>query len=489
MPDYIKGVTNSTSGFPTNLDRQKIAVVYNSNATHEVESLAMADYYVAARGLNPALIVGYDFGTSAAISAGNYQTGSFFTGIITDFAAFCVTNSVQAVILSIKTMDKVSIPAGGEVLDDGNGGKGSVCVTMAACHHFVEQGGITITNRSWVTNAAGTPNPVPFDTGLAGYYNAYDDMDYVFYNDVVTNGPLGLLDVGLAHRYGRFPNLDYRLGERPYSDSQPTQYNLMPSGRIGHPDTNVFATRGWTDSFDETKRLIDDAIFAEQRGYAANKNLPIVNLVLVRGGGAEALNVHSTSIPAHVLRGLGWDVTTCSKSESDTAELVDGAGNSALDNNIDAATTAGEVLDLYNVLRDHTMQDFEEGLLPSPLPVFCSMGTGLANQDDHVWISSVAPVRGWWHMTSTSFPSRTLGSAITAGACAGIAGDIEPLSSAAMFLGEVYSSVLLGRSLMEGMHSANYNFFRVNQFAAGDPLYAPYKRSSLKTSIQSGDIL
>ena len=468
---YIEGLINSVSGYATNLDRQKIAVVYNTSSTVAAESEAMADYYIAARGLNTALKHPIDLGASNTITGGDYQTGDFYLNTIVPFAAWCVTNNVQGVICSIKTMNKVNFTG---MLANGNDSSGTVCAMLAACHYFVEEGGLYADTFGAVMQSAGVDISENIVKNLSGELGQILSQDLLWYDDVIKN-PVLPTDAGsgVAHRTSVPFDLDYRLCERPYAAAIAGRYQGMPFGRIGHPSVNSFAEQGWTDSYDETVRLISDALLSENRGYIANKTKKIVGVHYRR---TIDLNVHSTAITTHVLRNNGWDVVATVGNASANAGI--GQHYQA---GLDENSTVTEVLDANSVVyTDFSRTDFLAGTarLGKTFLTCGQFGANLeANSTSPAWAGSVTYERGGWHMVSTSNPSATLGSAIvTGGACAGIAGTFEPLSGSSVFLGPTLIAVLRGSSLMEGFYAAQFDKFTVNQFPAGDPLYAPYKR-------------
>jgi hypothetical protein len=449
-------LTNPKPWF-TNLRRDRIAVVYNTNAAMVTDSEASADYYIAARGLNSSLKFGLDFGTATAVAGGDEDGGTFYTNVLVPIDTFFRANNVQGVIVSSGCPDRVlfTVQSGG------------FCGLLATSAQHVRAGEVRITTLM-LTNLPDDPSPnlpTALFSDVASRALAQLRLYTLFYdNSTIQFYPFR----GTADGAYKLSDLDYRKAVQPYGDSNPPYYRAMPCGRLGHPPREL-----WADTFANTQRCIDDAMAAELGGWAVNRHRQHNGLHSVRN---EFLNVHQSGIWAHTARQAGWNVKGLLNNGGLGAGLSD-----EFTPDLGPASTAQEVFDYFGVVyNDMDPAEVIAGTVDPPEPSFATFGCFLNNStiSDNSWQDSFAFDKGAYHLISTSSPSATLSTALASGACAGIGGSIEPFAKNTGMISPVMIGLGAGLTLME----AHYHFYEENvttwSFPAGDPLYAPYKRST-----------
>lgn len=111
-------------------------VVHN---TRYANSKTVADYYAAARALDPAHVRGYDFGTADAITS-PVNRDAFRNGVLTDIAAYIAANGIQGVAVSINCPSRYQ---NDETANPDYTGYASLCLTIGSAHWVTHLGGNT----------------------------------------------------------------------------------------------------------------------------------------------------------------------------------------------------------------------------------------------------------------------------------------------------------------------------------------------------------
>jgi hypothetical protein len=358
----------------------------------------------------------------------------------------------------------------------------SISGALASCHYAVEHGGMTIGTYGRHDFGPGESNGFHGKSFVQGQADVRDNMSAIWYDDYLRHTPLPDYP---DQTHVPIPT-DVRLASRPFGTGKSGRLHCMPHGRIGHPLTERDFVdfdnplNQWNDSFEEAKRCIDDAIESEALGWEHNKTRPFIGFHHPR---TIYLNIHESAVVCHIMRENGYDVKATLRTD-DNSYTQSFWGDAEDPNPFTTSPDATEVLDYYGVVyNDFTWSDFNNGNA-GPFQVFFSFGCGIANQvtDGDIetdWANSLIFQKGSFHMTSTSFPSNSLITALTRGACAGIAGSIEPFNGNTPFEGNVVMGMLGGKTVMEAHWDSMYRVFTANQFAAGDPLYAPFERAQV----------
>lgn len=466
---YISDLASQSGPIPSlELDRQKIAVVFNTNAA-ATESETLADYYISARSLNPDLKHGIDFGTTNQFISGQHNaTGTFYLNIVIPFADWCRENDVESVIVSNEVPEAVSgLMAGPNGVDRTY--KAGVLACLAACHTLVTDGemlfskfGHFISNPPFLIEHFIRKH---FLTARKGDYRL--PLEELWYEDHVFPH---LDDTGIYQRTYLPREIDPNRGARPSAEVYTDRTNIMPNGRIGLYPTPTVKEAGWNDTFAECKVLIDDAIIAERAGWIVHRNLQHNGLHYAY---TIQLNMHESAVPFEGMRAAGWNVKGCVRDDWEVAGL---SPYKAFPDTWDRFTTCAEVMEEYSILGDSYDHDtMYLGNLNERS--FATAGCSLTNASNGNWANSFTFERGAYHMLSTSFPSNTLASALAHGACSGISGTLEPLSGNTGFIPFTMIGLIAGKSMMESHFDFYQSRMTTHTHAAGDPLYTPYIRT------------
>ena len=409
-------------------DPKKIVVIYNTDDTSG-NSSAIADYYISARGLDPALKKGYALGTVNLVPYATASSASFLS-LLTQIGTDLDAALAQGVVLSINCPTRVQISTTfGNYQDNA-----SLCRVIADAKRVGAAAG-TFPKMSIGRAPARLTNPNDWS-----FTNGVEDM-YVTY-PAQTARTFAVTNPTTPRQ------MDWRATGSVDADG-----STRPCGRIGKPDTLAH-------DVDLAKRIIDDAVWFEQHGNPRSESVMFgysyrAANFMHHGQLQMAYNYLRPRIGhAHVydgaINGQGgfstrtWDFTMPKVTVKDQVKWLTGGG--------------------------------------PKLRLWGWLGTGLMNPVDiTAHLASVDFARGGWMFESTSKPISV--PALDAGACAVIYPTGEPFAEGLPVIGSLGMLLAHGYSIMEAVDIALYPNIATSAYeyrieCGGDPLYTPFVRVS-----------
>lgn len=456
------------------IDRKKVLVLHN---TAYSSSKTVADYYVAARGLDPAHVLGFDFGTSGYIT----DLSGFIASTLSPIANYIDANGIRAVVLSINIPTKVRQ----FVTSPQYNGDSSLCRAISFAREIIA------TNNARPVHWLRVNAKFISSTGFATISDAaLTPTDYIF----------------------------------NFVDDTPPSPPGIPCGRLGY-----HAGMGSDDSA-LAIRCIDDAIYYERNGNpraeAVVFGLSTRVAYMTQGNAYLAYSAMRSAIAtAHVYDGnfdnrssasysagytsLPWSfsrppVTIPSASQfllsGRTLIKTTGSGSFSAGETVQSGTATGVVridggggsviLERgassagWNVganlvgLSSGTSRVISAVQIgsgtPTPIPVWGWIGLGAENIGD-AWADSVSFSRGSWMLESTS--SGISKYSLARGACCAVVPIQEPYNLGLPMLGSFASRLIDGYSIEEAVFASTLTGQYANSCEVwGDPLYSPFDR-------------
>lgn len=455
------------------IDRKKILVLHN---TAYSSSKTVADYYVAARGLDPAHVIGINFGTSDTIT-----DLTSLSSMLSTIANSVATNGIQAIVLSINIPARVRH----YVTSPQYNGDSALCRVIGNASQVLSSGGekpnhrpqvgarfISSTGFATISDAALTaseyvfnwldhvqPSPASLPCGRLGYHagmgsddsalaiRCIDDAIYYERNGnpraeavvfglstrvaYMTHGNAYLAysamrsAIATAHVYdGNFDNRSSASYSAGYT-SLPWSFSRPP---VTIPSASQFLLSGRT-LIKTTGSGSFEAGETVQSGTATG-------VVRIDGGGGSVVLERGAS-------SVGWNIG---------ANLV---GLSSGTSRVISAVQIGSGT-------------------PTPIPVWGWIGLGAENIGD-AWADSVSFSRGAWMLESTS--SGVSKYALSRGACCAVVPVQEPYNLGLPMLGSLASRLIDGYSIEEAVFASTLEGVYGNSVEVwGDPLYSPFDR-------------
>lgn len=225
------------------IDLQKVLLITNSDIAQS--GLDAADYIIK-RGLNPAFVLSFAFGTNDILDKGTYPTLLYSSGptcttsgysgryFIPAVAAFCTANSIEAVILSTYTPSEV-VPAA-----TGVGGGHPLGKFASLANYIVAQGIPTL-------------NPLSIN-----YFDPFNRTAYWDYTKIIQN-----------------VTQNWKPGYTTTNPRNPN--NIIPFGRLGNPVTGgTIAEYGVDSRVNPTGKsayqyAVDTALLGESQNQLATQ--------------------------------------------------------------------------------------------------------------------------------------------------------------------------------------------------------------------------
>jgi hypothetical protein len=413
------------AGAQRRIDPTKVLIICNSNPSRSALSSQVADYYQQARGLTDHRL-SFDLGTGYYINqASRYQD------FILPVADYIQQNGIECVLLSAGT-------AAGFHVSDAAGYGADICAAHAfgAAVAWKKAGAIqryTVNSQS-APDRLGEPYLVIDNTGQP---LGYSSIGNPLYEPKDPNG--------YAWRFAKTINMAW-LKQAP---------DYIPCGIIGNP-------RLWfpgdypAESFDEVKRIIDDAVWAAQQTGPKQISIQL--------GGS------STITP--IRQEWQWMAFKLFEAAGHAVDyLVSSWGNTGVDQSWFGEAARWS----YANVRAGTELWEADGYLGASV-------SNLAIGD--VYANSLVPKRGAFGYETLSFGQRFGANLIIKGGCAALGSFYEPLSNGLGDVASFATLLLRGWSIAEAGWLISPTPWMVGAF--GDPLYRPFPAVGLPTVANPG---
>jgi hypothetical protein len=383
------------------IDPAKVLLIVNSNSSKAALSSDVANYYQQARGLGDHRLE-FDLGSGTSIGPTN-----LYTNIVLPVANYIANNGIEAVVVS------------------------------AGCPMFADVG------SSWTY---GTLNS--FDALLGGA---------VYCRDVIGKLPnpgiwtYNALEATTSHGYTGLSTQTTSPVVEPIAPNG-TSYDLIktatlakmrngqskfrPYGRIGVPSNGTP-----TETYNDTVRMIDDALWAESRSQGSRR---------------IAVGVHHRV--NRIAPPWQWMAYAMAKETGhDVAYYVNtwGVSNESW----------------YGKPPDWDWTSMQAGIEHVEADGY--IGGALINLAyNHQTLTSLYPKRGAWGWDGTSYNFAQVATLIYRGGCSGIATIQEPFENSLIDAASLMSLALKGWSLAEINYLGQNQLWRMSVY--GDPLYRPF---------------
>lgn len=393
------------------IDPTKVMVIHN---TSYPSSLTAANYYVAARSLNPSYIQGYAFGTVEVIPLASRD--AFISGTLTQIRDYINANGIQGIVLSINCPGYLTIDSG---VFAPSSYERSLCKIIGNARHYVSLGGnnFTYNDQFVIPKNTGWPigNPAPgnqwshasFCKPLENNVPLYDPRQIVMGD--------GLLPI--------------------------------PCGRMGYKQINNLGS----DSSSLAAKHVDDAVWFEKNGNPALESMLV--------------GMSDRTTDGWISWGNFFHAYKLLEGRMATIHTYD--GNYA--NAANAKYTARSWGFTKPPITISNQANFLTGSGPL-LSLWGWLGGGLENTGS-AYLPSVSFKRGSWMAELTSSdPSKY---SLNAGACACICPLHEPFSSGLPEASGFLTLLMRGMCFMEAEFGSNGSSIMMTE-AWGDPLYTPF---------------
>ncbi len=416
MSDYLVNVPR------TYIDPAKVILIVNSD---QALSGQMADYYGAARGLNPAYRITKALGTGEVVGGtdgADQQT--FYDNVVVPVANFMDANETHAVVCSAE------VPWRALTVDDPTNPPQNICCVATSsylgCAQFVRD-----TEGGPIRGVEVDGSP-PGGTGPK--YDTIEptgstDNSGIFWlqPEEETYGP----DETHWHR-----NAIMEYGTAPARGA----ITAVPSGRLGLPKFNANVP---DESALETQRMIDAAI--DGRGWRAT--------------GEIHFGLHDRVLP--------W-ITGYQGELARRAAKAAGISWKHYQNVYSANWPAQT---------DPVSYDYAQMMLGNlSETAFGMIGSAIMNAGmDAPWVNSYTFEEGSWGFEATSNGFELISNIIERNACAAIGSYREPYANGIPDIYALMVNILVGRPMCMAEHYARIRYPWVTT-TYGEPLYAPYKR-------------
>lgn len=432
------------------LDKAKVMVIYNTNASVASMSEEVADYYIAARELDATHKQGYDFGTSTVISSTTTPTyAAFMTtgGILEAIRSYISANNIEGVVLSTNLphmgyFDETQIGASAYL------GRASLGKIIGCSDYLFQR--------------YPTDNTAKPEQGLSmGEVGVTEKVIDDFYGTPVTaGGNSGFKVVTCRTATGDYGNdpFAYDWRDSPAVTVNSIVCNIVPCGRLGYGKVTVT-----NDIRTEAKRMIDDAVWAESN--VSPKTAPIVVGFSQRNGGEPSLAIGQYYAAYRLLVDAGIsNLHTYEGNYDDAASSKYSAGTH---------TWPLPSISITNQV------EFLSGNRATPLDVWGWIGAGHENNGT-VYTGSVSFQRGAWMFEATS--SAVSHGCLQNNGCAAVIPMQEPETAGIPETSGFVWHLLHGASMMEAELMSTGVSWPVPSEVHGDPLYTPFVNSGISRS-------
>ena len=401
-----------------NLDWNDIMVIYNSNAATSVNSLEVANYYAAARGIPSGNIQGYDLGTDITIGTTDAARDAFRAGALTDIQAFMAANSITGIALSVGCPYKYLTD---ETVDNSDAGE--------VCKYYRSLSQIIANAEDILAGTSAEKGSGQINSDMVQTRGVYDVDNHTVQHTLVRNN--AFVQVGT------------------WTDITDNTYPIRFCGRLGQPYNTTLANEGVTTA----KRCVDDAIWFEENGVMSEEPWLF---------GYSDRNIGYTMNQTNVY--LAYK-----KLAPFVGQIHSYDGNHADAPNSKYAWKNHRWEQPEITIPDQVTWMFGGGPV---IDVFGHIGVGFENSVGSNYLPSVNIRRGGLMFeTTSSNPSKWC---IEGGGCCAVCPDMEPCASGLPDPVLLVQSLARGKTVAEAALEAANTRSQLSTTVIGDPFYTPF---------------
>lgn len=393
------------------IDPAKVLLIINSDSALSPQ---VADYYQTARGLGGHRL-SFALGSNPAATIASTTR---YQDIVVPVANYIAAHGIEAVILSAECPAKMAA---------GDNYPVSAEAVLGAARYWQGRGSLGVMSYGLNLGAVLGGGHHPALNSAGGAYDTYSGLSY---------------STGLAGGSPVTPDgnaYDVAMQLDPWWLKQAPL--VVPWGRIGYPAYGG----ALAERFVETKRMIDDCIWAEQQPAGPRDYFAMI--ADYSGNGR------------HQWQWYAW-------------QMMQAAGHYcryAMESN--TGLNGAAELAWFGKHPDIDWAAFKAGA--APVAADCYLGSIIRNLAvGDVYANSLTPKRGAWAFNWTSSGNFFVANLIAKGGCAGIGPAMEPYNVGMPDDGSVLTAALRGYSLMEINWLVSPASWAMT--AWGDPLYRPF---------------